>query len=227
MVGIPYKRDYDKEVYDLIYQSGRSKSISRMATILKMRNENVISSLKNLQNRTLLQKHDDESYPYYTTLEDSADSYLRHIEQSTEFYHKQIDEKIKQLSKKKIFINVKITKLKELNSIKDPKTGKTIKLKPLKDPKAISYKINPKIVNLYKGFISNLNLLQNLASKIRLLQILKVIPKTKFYNEKCETLEHKIYDLIKSSLEDLEREHELQSELLVNDLKWKLPILKI
>jgi len=226
MVSIPQKRDYDKEVYDKICELGVSKSISRMATMLKMRNENVISSLNNLQNRGLLQKHDDESYPYYTPLEDSTDSYLQHIEQSIEFYHKNIDDKIKQLRRKTIFINVKITKLKPRNNFKDPKTGKIIKLKPFKNPRITYSQINPKIVNPYTEFIMNINYLLSLASKIRLLQILKVIPKTKFYNEKCEDLENKIYALIKSSLELLEREHYSQRELLKNKLEWELPFLK-
>jgi len=227
MVGILDKKDYDKEVYDFIRQNGRSKSISRMATKLKMRNEYVSSSLKNLHNKGLLQKHTDETYPYYTSLEDSVENYLFHIEHSIEFYHKQIDEKIKQLYKKKIFINVKITKLKQQNNIKDPRTGKVLKLKPLKDPKRISYKINPKIVSSYKEFIYDINYLLSLASKIRLLQIMKSIPKTKFYNEKCECLENKIYVLIKSSLECLENEHLSQRDLIRDNLESRLPALRI
>lgn len=226
MVGIPEKRDYEKEVHNLIQKLGRSESISRMATKLRIRNEYVSSSLKNLHARGLLQKHDDETYPYYTPLEDSAESYLNHIEQSIEFYHNHIDNHIKELRSKKIFINVKITKLKPYNIFKDPKTGKTIKLKTIKDPKITYSQINPKIINSFKGFVHNLNYLLSLASKIRLLRILKSIPKTKYYDEKCEGLENKIYSLIESSLTNLEHEHSSQRDLLKNHLEGELPFLK-
>lgn len=208
MVGIPQRRDYDKEVIDKIRELGRSKSISKMATTLKMRNENISSSLKNLCDRGLLEKHDDESYPYYTPMEDSAEGHLHHIEKSIEFYRKQIDIQTKKLSKKKIFINVKIKKTKHGGKI-------------------TTYKINPEIKNQYTGFIFNLNYLQSLMPKIQLLQILKIIPKTDYYNRKSEKLQDLIFEQLKSSLHRLEHEHSTQRDLLKRNLESEIPILPL
>jgi len=207
MVGIPQKRDFEKEVYDFVRAEGKSTSIKNMAMSLRMRPNNVSMALENLSKNGLIEKHNDDAYPYYLAKEDPSESYLSHVDDSIHFYQKILERQRKTFSRNKIFIDTKIEKLPE---------GGTI----------TSYKINPKIKAEFETYLHTVDIVVALASKLRLSLIMEMIPKRKSYIEDVEQLETRIYKLAAKAIKQIEDDHGKEIKFLKSCLKSRVSILK-